>query len=67
MYDIFCTIKIPFLSPSVRSMGSAALNMCHVAMGSLDAYSEYGIHVWDIAAGSLIVTEAGGVVRDTTG
>ena len=48
-------------------MGSAALNMCHVASGCVDAYSEFGIHVWDMAAASLIVTEAGGVVRDTTG
>lgn len=48
-------------------MGSAALNMCHVAMGGVDAYYEIGIHAWDMAAGSLIVTEAGGWVCDVTG
>lgn len=49
----------------LRAMGSAALNMCHVASGACDAYFEFGIHCWDIAAGSLIVLEAGGVVMDT--
>lgn len=51
----------------VRSLGSAALNMCHVARGSAELYHEYGIHCWDMAAASIIVTEAGGVVMDTTG
>ena len=42
-------------------MGSAALSMCLVASGQADAYYEYGIHCWDIAAGDVIVREAGGV------
>lgn len=42
-------------------VGSAALNMCTVATGEADAYYEYGIHCWDIAAGDIIVREAGGV------
>lgn len=46
---------------SLRSVGSAALNMCHVACGISDAYVEYGVHCWDVAAGALIVQEAGGV------
>ncbi|XP_067001859.2 inositol monophosphatase 1 [Anabrus simplex] len=50
-----------------RSSGSAALNMAMVAMGAADAYFEYGIHAWDIAAGDLIVREAGGVVMDPAG
>lgn len=41
--------------------------MCHVARGSHEAYLEHGIHVWDIAAGALIVEEAGGVVMDPSG
>jgi myo-inositol-1(or 4)-monophosphatase len=41
--------------------GSAAVNMCLVASGQADAYYEYGIHCWDIAAGDVIVREAGGV------
>ncbi|KAM6918691.1 inositol monophosphatase 1-like [Xenentodon cancila] len=51
----------------VRGAGTAAVNMCLVALGCVEAYYEIGIHVWDIAAGSLIVTEAGGVVMDVTG
>lgn len=38
-----------------------------VAIGGADAYFEFGIHVWDIAAGELLVTEAGGVIMDPSG
>lgn len=41
--------------------------MVMVAQGSCDGYVEYGIHAWDVAAPSIIVTEAGGVVTDPTG
>lgn len=41
-------------------MGSAAMNMCMVAHGYADGYYECGLHCWDIAAGHLIVREAGG-------
>uniref|UniRef100_A0A8C6TJ85 Inositol-1-monophosphatase n=1 Tax=Neogobius melanostomus TaxID=47308 RepID=A0A8C6TJ85_9GOBI len=51
----------------VRGAGSAALNMCAVAAGFVEVYYETGIHVWDVAAASVIVTEAGGVLFDTTG
>ncbi|KFD57236.1 hypothetical protein M514_01747 [Trichuris suis] len=50
-----------------RSFGSAALNLCYVALGCADAYLEFGLHCWDIAAGLLIVQEAGGQVSDATG
>jgi myo-inositol-1(or 4)-monophosphatase len=43
----------------VRRMGSAALDLCMVAAGRLDAYFEHGLHVWDCAAGALIAAEAG--------
>jgi myo-inositol-1(or 4)-monophosphatase len=43
----------------VRRMGSAALDLCMVAAGRLDAYYEHGLHVWDSAAGALIAAEAG--------
>ncbi len=46
----------------LRRMGAAALDLCHVAAGRVDAYYEWGIHPWDFAAGMLLVTEAGGVV-----
>ncbi|XP_075973148.1 inositol monophosphatase 1-like [Anticarsia gemmatalis] len=51
----------------MRSLGSAALNMAMVAMGGADANFEYGIHAWDIAAGDIIVREAGGVCIDPAG
>jgi len=46
----------------VRRMGSAAVDLCHVGMGSLDAYFERGLHDWDWAAGALVATEAGAQV-----
>ena len=46
----------------VRRMGSAALDLCMVAAGRLDAYYEHGLQVWDWAAGALIAAEAGALV-----
>jgi myo-inositol-1(or 4)-monophosphatase len=43
----------------VRRIGSAALDLCMVAAGRLDAYYEHGLQVWDSAAGALIAAEAG--------
>ncbi|XP_029930017.1 inositol monophosphatase 1-like [Myripristis murdjan] len=51
----------------IRGAGTAAVNMCHVACGCVDAYYEIGIHVWDVAAAAVIVSEAGGVLMDVTG
>jgi myo-inositol-1(or 4)-monophosphatase len=47
----------------VRRIGSAALDLCMVAAGQLDAHYEHGLNVWDWAAGALIAAEAGAVVR----
>ena len=52
---------------SMRSLGSAALDLCYVATGRLDGYYERGIKAWDIAAGVLILREAGGKVSDYRG
>ena len=52
---------------SIRLQGSAAVNMCTVAKGSAESYYEFGIHVWDMAAASVIVEEAGGILLDPTG
>jgi len=41
--------------------------MASVAVGSFDAYYEFGLHAWDMAAGALLIQEAGGTVIDTTG
>jgi myo-inositol-1(or 4)-monophosphatase len=51
----------------VRRTGSAALNLAHVASGSLDAFWAVHIHPWDVAAGVLLVREAGGVVSGRDG
>jgi myo-inositol-1(or 4)-monophosphatase len=51
----------------VRRYGSAALDLAWVAAGRLDAFWERGLKPWDIAAGLLMVTEAGGKVSDLTG
>ena len=48
----------------LRSLGSAALNFCGVAAGSLDVYWEAGCWAWDVAAGWVILAEAGGLVVD---
>lgn len=43
-----------------RIMGSAALDLCHVARGEVDAYFETGIYIWDVAAAGLVIEQAGG-------
>lgn len=50
-----------------RRFGSAALDLCYVACGRSDAYLEENLKPWDYAAGSLILSEAGGVVTDWKG
>ena len=51
----------------VRRPGSAALDLCHVACGQYDAFWEQRLAPWDVAAGTLIVREAGGLVTDLAG
>ena len=52
---------------AVRRDGSAALDLCYVAAGRFDAYWEFKLHPWDVAAGILIVDEAGGRSSDVAG
>jgi myo-inositol-1(or 4)-monophosphatase len=47
----------------IRRLGSAALDLCAVAAGRVDAYYEYGCSPWDVAAGGLVAAEAGAVVE----
>ena len=51
----------------MRRLGSAALDLCYVASGRIDGYYERGIWPWDLAAGSVIVEEAGGKLTDYRG
>jgi len=49
---------------AMRQTGSAALNLCYVAAGRIDGYWERPLRPWDVAAGALMVTEAGGRISD---
>jgi myo-inositol-1(or 4)-monophosphatase len=51
----------------IRRAGSAALDLAYVACGRLDAFWEIGLAPWDMAAGSLLLTEAGGLIGDLKG
>jgi len=51
----------------LRRPGAAALDLCYVAAGYYDAFFETGLQPWDVAAGSLIITEAGGLIGNFTG
>ena len=59
----------PFVSElsqktSTRCMGSAAAELCYIAKGAYDGYIHNDLHIWDIAAASLILKQAGGNIRD---
>jgi myo-inositol-1(or 4)-monophosphatase len=55
------------ISPGIRRCGSAALDLAGVAMGRFDGFWERGLNAWDMAAGILLVREAGGVITDLDG
>jgi len=54
-------------SQGVRRLGSAALDLCYTACGRLDGFWEFDLNPWDVAAGALIVSEAGGKLSDFSG
>jgi myo-inositol-1(or 4)-monophosphatase len=54
-------------SAGVRRAGSATLDLAYVAAGRLDGFWEFGLSPWDMAAGALLITEAGGLVSDLAG
>jgi len=59
--------RIMHPTSGIRRAGSAALDLAHVAEGRLDGFWEIGLSAWDVAAGILLVREAGGVVTDFAG
>ncbi len=59
--------EVLLVARGVRRLGSAALNLAYIADGRLDAYWATSIFAWDVAAGVLLVQEAGGVVTDFHG
>ncbi|HEX5137364.1 MAG TPA: inositol monophosphatase family protein [Planctomycetota bacterium] len=56
-----------FASADLRRMGAAAIDLCYVASGRIDGFWELHLNAWDVAAGILIVREAGGKVTDFRG
>jgi myo-inositol-1(or 4)-monophosphatase len=65
MINAFSRIKP--VNNKVRQLGAAALELCYVACGRIDAFFMVGINPWDVAAGATILKEAGGKVSDFTG
>jgi myo-inositol-1(or 4)-monophosphatase len=60
-------VEVLHTAQSVRRLGSAALNLCYIGAGRLDSYWATSVSAWDVAAGVLIVREAGGIVTDVRG
>ena len=65
----YCSIfqDVITIAKGVRRAGSAALDLAYTAAGTFDGFFEMHLSPWDVAAGSLLVTEAGGVVSDFSG
>ncbi|MEJ2669760.1 MAG: inositol monophosphatase family protein [Gammaproteobacteria bacterium] len=59
--------KLASEAAGIRRMGAAALDLAYVAAGRFDGYWESGVQIWDVAAGALLVQEAGGLVSDYHG
>jgi myo-inositol-1(or 4)-monophosphatase len=64
---LICLEHVMRNSHGVRRMGSAAIDLAYVACGRFDAFFEYGLNPWDVAAGILLIREAGGRVSDFSG
>lgn len=60
-------IEVMLRAQGIRRMGSSALNLSYLAAGRFDGYWSKATKIWDIAAGALLVSEAGGVITDFDG
>ncbi|XP_075682555.1 inositol monophosphatase 2 isoform X1 [Rhinoderma darwinii] len=58
---------LKFHAHGIRVIGSSTLALCHMASGVADAYYQFGLHCWDLAAATVIIREAGGFVIDPSG
>jgi len=67
--DAWMALFVHFIKNShgVRRLGSAAIDLAYVACGRFEAFYEYGLSPWDVAAGGFIVQQAGGAVSDYSG
>jgi myo-inositol-1(or 4)-monophosphatase len=54
-------------SQGVRRLGSASIDLAYVACGRFEGFFEYGLKLWDVAAGSILIREAGGIISDFKG
>jgi myo-inositol-1(or 4)-monophosphatase len=59
--------QLAMITHGVRRAGAAALDLAYVACGRLDAFWEFGLNPWDMAAGTLLIAEAGGRCSDMHG
>lgn len=59
--------QLAIMTHGIRRSGSAAIDLAHVACGRLDGFWEFGLSPWDMAAGKLLIEEAGGQVTDMKG
>jgi myo-inositol-1(or 4)-monophosphatase len=66
---MYCSIfhDVISIAKGVRRAGSAALDLAYTAAGTFDGFFEMHLSPWDVAAGSLLVTEAGGIISDFSG
>jgi myo-inositol-1(or 4)-monophosphatase len=62
-----CTLSLTHTGATLRIMGSTALDLAYVAAGRYDGMWSYDSRPWDIAAGALIIKEAGGIITDRSG
>ncbi|MBI3667859.1 MAG: inositol monophosphatase, partial [Acidobacteria bacterium] len=65
--NVYFYHQMAMLAHGVRRAGSAALDLCYVAAGRLDGFWEFHLNPWDIAAGLLLIAEAGGCYTDMRG
>jgi myo-inositol-1(or 4)-monophosphatase len=65
--NIYFYYELAMLTHGVRRAGSAAIDLAYVACGRLDGFWEFGLSPWDMAAGALLVREAGGMCSDMKG
>ena len=65
--DLALFLKMLHRCQAIRRTGSSALNLCYLAAGRFDVYWSYSARIWDVAAGALILREAGGWITSPTG
>ena len=65
--DLLAFMKLVPFAQAIRRTGSTAINMAYLAAGRFDVMTSYGAHCWDVAAGAILIREAGGVLTAPDG